>query len=466
LVEDLTDLSVVATGAENEKEEEVLGEGGTSTDDVEDHLDVATDDENPSELSAESLIDMVERKLKLVEDSEKGTNIDINIENDDSRDDIATVSSTTTTTTTATATTKTPTTTDESTKLSLTDDERLALYDKALNFKRLGNINHALLCFLDCLRGLEPGSNSKFTMLPQCLTHIAQLYAEHEDFQKAVEFMLAAKLYYEIAIIETGVQVDEYQKETDSGYRPLDLDPCLDEAKRANEYEKLSYSCLEKEKFQLALDYCGKATKLRQQVYGDEHPVTGKTVDLFTLIYAEMGKSQYSEALKKHDELEQQMEEDAHKPEKSEQKDDTVREEKELTPTMTMVDSPPTSGTKPERRVHFSDEVLMKGSNDSSSSNSGNRSDDTKNNNNIDINNNKSISSDNSSSDSPVEEERETLITPQQFLLIFIFSALVSILLTWFWCWMFESESCPSRHYIKRTLKYFYYYYLVPHKYE
>ena len=40
----------------------------------------------------------------------------------------------------------------------LTDDERMALYEKGANFKRLGNPNHALLCFLDCLRGLQPGS--------------------------------------------------------------------------------------------------------------------------------------------------------------------------------------------------------------------------------------------------------------------------------------------------------------------
>ena len=105
-------------------------------------------------------------------------------------------------------------------------------------------------------------------MLPQCLTHVAQLYADHEDYQRAVEFMLAAKLYYEIAIIETGVQVDELQKgaDTGGGYRPLDLDPCLDEAKRANEYEKLSYSCLEKEKFQLALDYCGEWSSFVSQL--------------------------------------------------------------------------------------------------------------------------------------------------------------------------------------------------------
>lgn len=36
--------------------------------------------------------------------------------------------------------------------------------------------------------------------------------------------------------------------------------------------------------------------KLRQSIYGEEHPVTKKTLDLFTVIYAEMGKEQYTGA--------------------------------------------------------------------------------------------------------------------------------------------------------------------------
>lgn len=37
-----------------------------------------------------------------------------------------------------------------------------------------------------------------------------------------------------------------------------------------------------------------QAVKLRQSIYGEEHPVTKRTLDLFTVIYAEMGKEQYS----------------------------------------------------------------------------------------------------------------------------------------------------------------------------
>ena len=37
-----------------------------------------------------------------------------------------------------------------------------------------------------------------------------------------------------------------------------------------------------------------QAVKLRQSIYGEGHPVTKRTLDLFTVIYAEMGKEQYS----------------------------------------------------------------------------------------------------------------------------------------------------------------------------
>lgn len=192
----------------------------------------------------------------------------------------------------------------------LTDDERMLLYDKAMSFKGLGSNNHALLCFLGCLKGLKPSSKSKFTMLPQCLTHISEIYALAGDYQRAVEFMQGTKLYYETAIIEAGMQVDKYKEKGGDEYRPLDFDPCLDEAKRANEYERLASSCLEQKKFQLALEYCGKATKLRQTAYGDEHPLTVKSLDLFTLIYAEMGKSQYSEAMSKVGDIVKEMREE------------------------------------------------------------------------------------------------------------------------------------------------------------
>ncbi len=45
---------------------------------------------------------------------------------------------------------------------------------------------------------------------------------------------------------------------------------------------------------QMALEYQAKATKLRQELYGDTHDVTKKSLDFFTVVYAEVGKQQYS----------------------------------------------------------------------------------------------------------------------------------------------------------------------------
>ena len=37
-----------------------------------------------------------------------------------------------------------------------------------------------------------------------------------------------------------------------------------------------------------------QATKLRQKLFGDSHEVTVKSLDLFTIMYGEVGKQQYT----------------------------------------------------------------------------------------------------------------------------------------------------------------------------
>lgn len=175
----------------------------------------------------------------------------------------------------------------------LTDLERAQLYEKAIKFKMTRSYKHALLCFLGCIKGIQ--HSSSFSMLPSCLQNISSIYAKFEDFPKAVLFMQAAKLYYETALI--GSQASE-----EGDYKTMDEEAVETDARRANEYEKLSHDCLMQKKIQLALEYCGKATQLRRKVYGENHPVAVRSLDLFTMIYAEMGKMQYSDAVKKLDE--------------------------------------------------------------------------------------------------------------------------------------------------------------------
>lgn len=50
---------------------------------------------------------------------------------------------------------------------------------------------------------------------------------------------------------------------------------------------------------QLALEYAGKATKIRQSILGDNHPVTISSLDFFTKVYAEAGADQYQDSMKR-----------------------------------------------------------------------------------------------------------------------------------------------------------------------
>ncbi|XP_032237119.2 uncharacterized protein LOC5511863 [Nematostella vectensis] len=192
----------------------------------------------------------------------------------------------------------------------LSDGERMMLYEKAIRFKRKGSSRHALYCFLGCLQGLKGGAS--FTVLPQCLHYIAELYSEEEDYGPAIQFAQAEKLYYETALITAGTsdllnqekeaspsgdltstvkQQDDGKDESASASHP--------ETEKADEFENLAHMCLKQKNTQLALEYCAKAVKLRQAHLGERHPATLRTLDLFTVIYAEMGKAQYSAALDK-----------------------------------------------------------------------------------------------------------------------------------------------------------------------
>lgn len=331
---------------------------------------------------------------------------------------------------------------------SLTDDERMLLYEKAMSFKNRGNMKHALLCFLGCLKGLQPSSKSRFTMLPQCLTHVSEIYAAAGDYQKAVEFMQGTKLYYETAIIEAGIQVDQYKKETGTEYHPLDLDPCLDEARRANEYERLSNSCLKQGKFQLALEYCGKATKLRQQIYGDEHHLTVKTLDLFTLIYAEMGKSQYSEAMSKYADIAKTLKESQQEEEKKKEDQESLQDEKTSNEEVEQKEENEVEKREEEEDTRMAEKVDEKTERETEAA-----EDDEKD---VSTTQRKHItfSQKEESGNASLQQ-----ITTCQFFIFFIISAFLAILLTMIWCHVTESQACPSQKYIYTQARYWYYFY-------
>ncbi|KAL3873114.1 hypothetical protein ACJMK2_036270 [Sinanodonta woodiana] len=182
--------------------------------------------------------------------------------------------------------------------VDLTGEGRNKLFQRGLKLEEDGNKDWALKCYLTCITNLKHDTN--FTLLPKCLHNIGGIYYGKEDYVKAVQFVQAEKLYYENCLIDTTEiqkELGEIRKDFDgesSNVTGVSLD-----AMRANEYEHLARICLDKNQPELALEYSGKATKIRQQLYGDNHQFTQESLDLFTSIYAEVGKKQYSDSMQK-----------------------------------------------------------------------------------------------------------------------------------------------------------------------
>lgn len=176
------------------------------------------------------------------------------------------------------------------------DEERNQLFEEGLKLEKDGKGDEALKYYLKCLVGLT--ESSKFALLPQCLRNIGDIYYGKDEYDKAISFIQAEKLYYESVLVDSTQlqkQIDELSA-TENGSVDVNIDLL-----KATEYEQLAKLCMDEKQPQLALEYAGKATKLRQKVYGDGHPEVQKSLDYFATVYAEVGKHQYSESLTKFD---------------------------------------------------------------------------------------------------------------------------------------------------------------------
>ncbi|XP_027040073.1 uncharacterized protein LOC113668381 isoform X1 [Pocillopora damicornis] len=319
----------------------------------------------------------------------------------------------------------------------LNDQERHLLYEKGIKFKKKGNLRHALYCLLACVRGLKDGSH--FQQLPECLHNIADIYSQLGDYENAVSFAQAEKLYYETSLISAGSMVQQEQDGSDSvsSTSPSDQttgnttrtteaqhavkdDPKEQtaEARSANEYEKLAHMCLKQKDAQLALEYCGKAVKLRQSIYGEEHPVTKKTLDLFTVIYAEMGKEQYTAAMQKFNEAKQATDATAEEEEKTaetaEAKKDDLAENNE-----TSVDETSTSAEELHDRGQGTVTPAAKGG-----------------------------------------DEKVSLSPGQAMFFFFLITAAVAVCVTLFVCHISGTDPGTTFKYIMTRLRFYYYYYV------
>ncbi|GFO27913.1 tetratricopeptide repeat [Plakobranchus ocellatus] len=128
---------------------------------------------------------------------------------------------------------------------SLTVTERNELFQRGLEYEQKGLPNLALQCYRGCINGLK--SKSLFVLLPQCLHNIAHIYREQENYEQAIHFAQAEKLFYETSLIET----EEIQKKieeigTGIGDAPKDINDLNIHALQAEEYEHLAKLCLDK----------------------------------------------------------------------------------------------------------------------------------------------------------------------------------------------------------------------------
>ncbi|XP_071794234.1 uncharacterized protein [Asterias amurensis] len=184
--------------------------------------------------------------------------------------------------------------------------QRVSLYKKGLKLREEGDkVDEALQSFLAAITGLT--ESEAFTDLPLCLHEISNIYFEKNEYEKAVHFIQAEKMYYETALIDiVNLQKElEIKREEKGDERSEDVErlktegPDSPEVIKAKEYEDLAKLCLKESKPQLALEYCGKATKAYRELYGDDHPITVGSLDLFTMIYADVGKKLYTDAMEK-----------------------------------------------------------------------------------------------------------------------------------------------------------------------
>ncbi|KAG7466317.1 hypothetical protein MATL_G00163520 [Megalops atlanticus] len=119
-------------------------------------------------------------------------------------------------------------------------------------------------------------------------------------YVKALQFIQAEKMFYEVALLElTALQGSAGPQDAaplgSAGWEsPEELS---EQASQARDYERLAQLCIMSKRPHLALEYSGKATKIRQKAFGNDHPITARSLELLASVYAEIGKTEYSDSL-------------------------------------------------------------------------------------------------------------------------------------------------------------------------
>ncbi|XP_023993316.1 uncharacterized protein [Salvelinus sp. IW2-2015] len=134
------------------------------------------------------------------------------------------------------------------------------------------------------------------------LLNIAELFISENNYSKALQFIQAEKMFYEVALIEltavqgsTGPQEEALLGSTGTGW--ASSEELSDHASQAQHLEQLAQLCIVSKRPHLALEYSGKATKIHQRAFGNDHPITDRSLELLATVYAEIGKTEYSDSL-------------------------------------------------------------------------------------------------------------------------------------------------------------------------
>nr|XP_046222869.1 uncharacterized protein LOC124046490 isoform X1 [Oncorhynchus gorbuscha] len=215
---------------------------------------------------------------------------------------------------------------------------REGLFQLGQQLQQQGEYQAALHCFLSSLLGLRHVQS--FTSLPNCLhqhrismfpvdsarytvkrrslsvclaqeqtekcqmalLNIAELFISENNYGKALQFIQAEKMFYEVALIEltavqgsTGPQEEALLGSAGTGW--ASSEELSDQASQAQHLEQLAQLCIVSKRPHLALEYSGKATKIHQRAFGNDHPITDRSLELLATVYAEIGKTEYSDSL-------------------------------------------------------------------------------------------------------------------------------------------------------------------------
>ena len=181
-----------------------------------------------------------------------------------------------------------------------TESKCEAFFQRGLELKLDGELVQALACFKDCLGGMQ--KCQYFVKLPQTLQQLEYIYRAIGLDEKAEEYGRAEKLFQEATRLQPNKSSEgqtepktkrrPFSKKTRSlasinqGCNPGEYGNLM--IKKADEYEKLAFFCVEKGEIELALDYCSKLMVLRQLMYGEVLSVTEASLNYFKVIYAEL----------------------------------------------------------------------------------------------------------------------------------------------------------------------------------